>query len=172
MTKKQFLWLNLILSSNILLFIGIVLFFLFILFGGLFFFVLDSNKLYWFFLYFFIMFYFFYVFFKLFFLFMFSFARFKATYAFRFLKKILLNYRFRIKILFNVFIMDFVFNLILLNLVLLHLFPDINHNSTFVDYCSKGLKLFIFTGGGGVFLSYLIYIGYYEIIEILKINIF
>ena len=168
MNKKQFLLLNILLSSNILILAGIVFAWYFILFGGLFCFIIEADRLYWTIIYSIILFYLLYIFIKICFLFIFSLNIFKKTFSYKFLRKLLLNYRFRVKILFKIFIMDVIFHFILLNILMYCSFLNPKHNWTIEFDFIKSLKLFIFTGAGGIFFSYLIYAAVYDLTTFIK----
>ena len=171
MTKKQFLWINILMSSNILLIIGIVLAVIIALIASFVFFI-ESNTFYILLYVFYLLLYALYIITKVFLCFILTINKFKNTFSYKLLKRMLKNYSFRRKVLCKAFIWDLIFNFFVLNIILVYLF-NFNEPSlmSFDNYLLLDLIIYIIAGGG-VFLSYLIYISYYEIIEILKIKIF
>lgn len=64
--------------------------------------------------------------------------------------------------------MGVIFHFVLLNILMFWSFFNPKHNWTLEFYFIKYLKLFIITGAGGIFFSYLIYAAAYDLKTFIK----
>lgn len=171
MNSRQFFRLNMILSSNIILFGGIVCFFIIGIIGSFPFFDKSYNFLWRVYYILILLFWISYILLKILVFQILTMKKFKKTFSYKILKRILKDYNFRRKVLCRAFVLDLIFNFFVLNIILITLFYWIGSIETsFVEYLVYDILINLFSFGG-IFLSYLFYIWIYEIKNILTTKI-
>lgn len=155
MKSKQFLWLNIILSSNIIFGLGVVCFLIFGVFGSLIFDGKEYNVLWYIYYFLILLFLILYILIKIILFPCLLLKKYKHTFSYKFLKKFVLNKIFARRVLCNAILLDFLFNFVISGFFIF-LFNNIGEapKSPLLEVIYTSMFFYIIMGSGSL-LSYL-----------------